>query len=120
MMLRTAPTLILAWTVFFLLLPVVVPAQDQLLDHFIETAERALQQGRPATAEEMFLAAIRRAETLGPGDPRLIRSLKGLAEAYRAQGKDALAEPLLARVAAAERTAATPVPSSGPTQAPAA
>ena len=119
-MLRTAPALILMSTLFFFLLPAVVAAQDRLLDHFIETGERALQQGRPVTAEEMFLAAIKRAEALGPGDPRLIRGLKGLAEAYRAQGKDALAEPLLARVAAAERTAATPVPSSGPTQAPAA
>lgn len=70
-----------------------------MLDVYIESAERALQQGRPATAEEMFLAAIRRAESqaLSPQDPRLIRVLRGLAEVYRTQGRQAEAEALMRR-----------------------
>jgi hypothetical protein len=88
------------------------PAEDRMLDFYAESAERAMQQGRPATAEEMFLAAIRRAESqaLSPQDPRLIRSLRGLAEVYRAQGRQAEAEALIRRAGV---TAPKP---TGPTQ----
>jgi hypothetical protein len=89
------------------------PAEDRMLDAYIESAERAVQQGRPATAEEMFLAAIRRAESqaVSPQDPRLIRSLRGLAEVYRAQGRPAEAEALTLRagVTAPKATGATQV-----------
>ena len=88
------------------------PAEDRMLDAYLESAERAVQQGRSATAEEMFLAAIRRAESqaLSPQDLRLIRSLRGLAEVYRAQGRQAEAEALTRRAGA---TAPKP---TGPTQ----
>jgi tetratricopeptide repeat protein len=88
------------------------PAEDRMLDAYLESAERAVQQGRSATAEEMFLAAIRRAESqaLSPQDPRLIRSLRGLAEVYRAQGRQAEAEALTRQAGA---TAPKP---TGPTQ----
>jgi Flp pilus assembly protein TadD len=119
-MLRTAPALIVAFALFVSLLPAVLSAEDPLLDRYIEAGERALQQGRHVTAEEMFLSAIKRAEALGPSDPLLIRSLSGLAEAYRAQGKDALAEPVLARIATAQRATAASGRSSGPTQTAAA
>jgi len=84
-----------------LVLPsVAMPAEDPMLDLSIESAERALEQGRYATSEELFLSAIKRAEALGPNSDELVRSLKGLAAVYRAQGKPALAEPLLARIPA--------------------
>jgi hypothetical protein len=88
------------------------PAEDRMLDAYIESAERAVQQGRHATAEEIFLAAIRRAEShaLSPQDPRLLRSLRGLAEVYRAQGRQAEVEALMRR---AGGTAPKP---TGPTQ----
>ena len=78
------------------------PAEDRMLDAYIESAERAVLQGRPATAEEMFLAAIRRAESqaLSPQDPRVIRSLRGLAEVYRAQGRQTEADALTQRAGA--------------------
>jgi hypothetical protein len=99
--------------IFAPLAGVTQPAEDRVLDFHIESAERAVQQGRPATAEEMFLAAIRRAESqaLSPQDPRLIRSLRGLAEVYRAQGRQAEADALIRRAGV---TAPKP---TGPTQA---
>ena len=59
---------------------------------------KALQEGRYADAEKLFLAALEKAEGFGPQDPRLATSLNNLAELYRTQGKYAKAEPLHKRV----------------------
>jgi tetratricopeptide (TPR) repeat protein len=85
-------------------------ADDRMLDLSIESAERAAQEGRLATAEELFLAAIGRADALGLRDARLARSLKGLANVYRAQGRPELAEPLLRRAVIAEGAAPATAP----------
>ena len=102
---RIGPQVLLLASILSLaLIPAEAAAQDPLLDISIESAERALQQGRYATAEEIFLSAIRRAENqaLSPQDPRLIRSLRGLAEVYRAQGRHAEAEALIRRAGVAD------------------
>lgn len=92
----------------------VTAADDRMLDLSIDSAERAAKEGRLATAEELFLAAIARADALGLRDARLARSLKGLANVYRAQGKPELAEPLLRRAVMVEGAAppSTPVATS--------
>jgi hypothetical protein len=76
------------------------PADDRMLDVYTESAERALQGGRYATAEEMFLSALDRSKGLSDQDPRVARILKGLAAAYRAQGRHAQAEEMLKRATA--------------------
>ena len=83
---RAVLVLVFIGALFLALLSVAESAEDRMLDTYSESAERASQQGRPSTAEELFLSAIRRAENqaLSPQDPRLIRSLRGLAEVYRA------------------------------------
>ena len=63
----------------------------------IQAGEAAYEQGNYAEAEKQFLAALQEAENFGPEDPRLASSLNELVALYRAQGKDAKAEPLLKR-----------------------
>ena len=61
---------------------------------------KALQQGRYADAEKLFLAALEEAKEFGPQDQRLATSLNNLASVYQAQGKYAEAEPLFKRALA--------------------
>ncbi len=58
---------------------------------------KALQQGRYADAEKLFLAALEEAKGFGPQDPRLATSLNNLAGLYQSQGKYAEAESLFKR-----------------------
>ena len=92
------PVLLLASALCLVWPSIAKSVQDPMLDLSIDSAERALEQGRYATAEELFLSAISRAEALGPSNDQLERSLKGLAAVYRAQGRPALAEPLLRKL----------------------
>jgi tetratricopeptide (TPR) repeat protein len=62
--------------------------------------DRALHHGRYAESEEALVAALHQAEAFGPDDPRLAESLDDLGDLYFAQGKYALAEPLLVRALA--------------------
>ena len=95
---RFVPGLLLVSALCLGLPSVARPAADPMLDLYIDSAERALEQGRYATAEELFLSSIKRAEDLGPNNEQLVRSLKGLAAVYRAQGQPAQAESLLRRI----------------------
>ena len=68
----------------------------------------ALQQGQYAEAETQFAAGLKEAEGFGPQDPRLATSLNNLAELYRAQGRNAEAEPLHKRSLAIREKALGP------------
>jgi tetratricopeptide (TPR) repeat protein len=84
------------------------PADDRMVDVYTESAERAFQGGRYATAEEMFLSALDRSKGLSPQDPRVARILRGLAAAYRAQGRHAEADEVLKRATAPADSPAGP------------
>jgi len=61
-------------------------------------AQTALQQGRYAEAETMFLFLLKKAEEdFGPEDPKVASAARNLAMLYCLQGKHADAEPLLHR-----------------------
>jgi hypothetical protein len=75
-------------------------AQDSLWESCMNAASRSQQHGQPAEAARMYQVAIRRAERFGPHDARLVTSLIGLADLYRAQGKLAEAAPLYQRALA--------------------
>lgn len=65
-------------------------------------ASEALQQGRYTEAETLWEAALKDAENFPPEDPRLVVSLKNLAQLYDDQKKAAEAEPLYQRLLAIE------------------
>ena len=80
-------------------------AQDQLWQTCMRAGARSQQHGRAAEAARLYQVAIKRAERFGPGDARLVTSLAGLADLYRAQGDYPKAEPLYQRaLAIGERT----------------
>ncbi len=61
-------------------------------------AQTALEQGRYAEAETMFLFLLKKAEEdFGPEDPKVASAARNLAMLYYLQGKYADAEPLLHR-----------------------
>ena len=61
-------------------------------------AQTALEQGRYAEAETMFLFLLKKAEEdFGPEDPKVASAARNLAMLYCLQGKYADAEPLLHR-----------------------
>ncbi len=61
-------------------------------------AQTALQQGRYAEAETMFLFLLKKAEEdFGPEDPKVASALRNLATLYHLQGRHTVAEPLLHR-----------------------
>ncbi len=53
---------------------------------FLDNGDRALRDGRCASAEDWFLDAVREAEAIDPKGPRLVRGLVRLGEVYRSQG----------------------------------
>ncbi|MGH7204581.1 MAG: tetratricopeptide repeat protein [Nitrospiraceae bacterium] len=63
-------------------------------------ASEAFQQGRYAEAETLWESALKDAESFQPEDPRLVVSLKNLAQLYDDQKKYADAEPLYQRLLA--------------------
>jgi len=65
-------------------------------------ASEAFQQGRYAEAETLWKSALKDAESFPPEDPRLVVSLKNLAQLYDDQKKSAEAEPLYQRLLAIE------------------
>jgi tetratricopeptide (TPR) repeat protein len=65
-------------------------------------ASEAFQQGRYAEAETLWKSALKDAESFLPEDPRLVVSLKNLAQLYDDQKKSAEAEPLYQRLLAIE------------------
>lgn len=72
------------------------PATPWQLAH--DRAVEAFSAGDYAEAREYFDQAIAEAESFGPTDLRLARSLTGLAETYRLQGEYGDAQPLYTRV----------------------
>ena len=65
-------------------------------------ASEALQQGKYDEAETLWKAALKDAESFPPDDPRLVVSLKSLADLYNDQKKFTEAEPLYQRLLAIE------------------
>ena len=65
-------------------------------------ASEAFQQGRYGEAETLWKSALKDAESFPPEDPRLVVSLKNLAQLYDDQKKSANAEPLYQRLLAIE------------------
>lgn len=63
-------------------------------------AAKTYQKADYVEAEKLLLAALKEAEKFGEQDLRLATSLNNLATLYRAQGKNAQAEPLYARALA--------------------
>ena len=68
--------------------------QDGRWKYYKVAGEAAYQQGNYAEAERQFVAALKEAERFDREDPRLATSLNNLAAVYKAQGRDAEAEPL--------------------------
>ncbi len=66
-------------------------------EEYNDAGREAMEQARYAEAEELYLAALKEAESFGGQDTRLVRPLNDLAELYRVQGKYAEAEPLFQR-----------------------
>ena len=73
------------------------PSPLRSWEEYNAAGAEALEQGNYAEAERQFLAAVQESENFAPQDPVLAMSLNNLAEAYRAQGKYAQAEPLYRR-----------------------
>ncbi|MGH7228926.1 MAG: tetratricopeptide repeat protein [Nitrospiraceae bacterium] len=67
-----------------------------------EKASEASQQGRYPEAVTLWKSALKDAESFPPEDPRLVVSLKNLAQLYDDQKKSAEAEPLYQRLLAIE------------------
>lgn len=80
-------------------------------ERYMESGQRALDQGREAGAENWFLDAAREAERLEPKGPQLARSLRALADLYRKQGRHSEAEALTQRMTTITRPAGS-APSS--------
>ncbi len=90
----------LAALLCLVLWPTHASAHDRAWQSYIDAAVEAYVEGDYAEAGRQFEAAVKRAEAFGPEDLRLATSLNGLAEAYRAQGRHAEAEPLHKRALA--------------------
>ena len=90
-----------SWLLAGLVCPALWPAhaaaQGEKWENQMHAAFTAFQQGRYATAEIQFLAAIKEADEFGAQDPRLARSLNDLAVVYSNLGRYAEAEPLFKR-----------------------
>ena len=67
-------------------------SQGRLWEVYMTVAGAAYQQGDYVEAENQFSAAIKKAESFGPRDPRLGVSFENLGSIYRLQGKYAEAE----------------------------
>ncbi len=67
--------------------PAASSSEDGRWQGFIDNAVEAFVDGDYVEAGSWFDAAVKRAESFGPQDPRLATSLNGLAEIYRAQGR---------------------------------
>ena len=80
--------------------PADASADERTWERFIQNGERALQEGRYASAEDWFLYAVGEAEAIDPKGSMLVRSLKNLTEVYRKQGKQGQAEEVLRRLKA--------------------
>ncbi len=66
-------------------------------DEYMDAGYDALQGGRYAESEEMFLAAAQLAEGFSPVDERRAMTWNNLADLYRAQARYGEAEPLYRR-----------------------
>ncbi len=66
-------------------------------DEYMDAGYDALQGGRYAESEEMFLAAAQLAEGFSPDDERRATTWNNLADLYRAQARYGEAEPLYRR-----------------------
>ncbi len=90
----------LAGLLCLVLWPTHASAHDKTWQSYMDAAVEAYVEGDYAEAGRQFEAAVKTAEAFGSEDPRLATSLNGLAEAYRAQGRHAEAEPLHKRALA--------------------
>jgi hypothetical protein len=77
----------------------VFAADWQTWERYMESGQRALEQGRAAGAENWFQDAVREAERLDAKSPQLVRSLKSLVDLYRKQGRQRDAEAIEQRLA---------------------
>lgn len=92
--------------------PLPAGADWQTWERSMDSARRALEQGREATAEYWFRSAVREAEKMDVRDPRLAQSLQQLLALYRKLGRHRDAEDTEKRLAtlapAAARASADP------------
>jgi len=75
-------------------------AQETSWEEYNDAGLEAIEQARYAEAEELYLAALKEAESFGEQDTRLATTLNGLALLYTAYGLYAEAEPLYHRAVA--------------------
>jgi tetratricopeptide (TPR) repeat protein len=80
-------------------------------ERYLDSAQRAVEQGRLVGAEGWLLEAVREAEQQDRRDPRLTQTLTALAEVYRKQGRERDAQAIERRLGAAPATPATPATS---------
>lgn len=95
-----ARTWLAAGLVCLALWPAGAPAEEGSWHGDMSDGTDAYLDGRYAEAADHFAAALARAETFAPGDPRLLMTLSRLAAATRAEGDYAEAEPLYKRTVA--------------------
>ncbi len=69
-------------------------SEDGRWQGFVDNAVEAFVDGDYVEAGRRFDAAVKRAESFGPQDPRLATNRNGLAEIFRAQGRYAEAASL--------------------------
>ena len=85
-------------------------SQEDRWQGFMDSAVKAFVDGDYVEAGRWFDAAVKRADTFDPQDPRLATSLNGLAEVYRAQERYTEAVPLYKRALAIREKALRPHP----------
>ena len=94
---RAGPRLITG-LLFVFLSTLTAIAQGTSWDQQMEAGREATEARRYDVAEKHLKAALEEAEGFGSSDPRLITSLKSLAELYERQGMTAPQEPLKKRL----------------------
>ncbi len=81
-------------SLFGLLLFTTLSCEQQTWDAAMQAGESALQRGQYQEAEQIFFAAVQKAEVFGRHDRRVAVTLAHLAQAYSAQAKFVEAEPI--------------------------
>ena len=80
---------------FALLVITTLSCEQQTWDAAMQAGEAALQRGQYQEAEQIFSAAVHKAEEFGRHDRRVAVTLAHLAQTYSAQAKFVEAEPAL-------------------------
>ena len=81
---------LLFWLIYF-------SFEDRHWKKFSEAGTRALERGNYEWAEKMYGEALQYAQAQGPDNPRVVETFLLLHRLYKVQGRNELAEQMLAR-----------------------